>query len=84
MTPELLLAAVGSIFVALFAVGLLLPPPDPVRALRKRYRELSRLSRAEAWQQLDRRVEELSARYPGHDYLWYVRWLVRDLERAKQ
>jgi hypothetical protein len=76
-------AAIAVVFSALFLVALVLPPRDPIAHLRRRYMELTRLSREEARTQLERRIEGLTVRFPGKTYSWYVQWLVRDLERAK-
>lgn len=83
MTPASLAAAIAGLFVALFLAGLITPPRDPIAELRARYLELSRLTRADAKEQLAARIEALTQKFPGKTYLWYLRWLVRDLERAK-
>ena len=54
------------------------------RAQRLRFFDLSRLPRAEAIDELDRRIQSLTKKFPGKSYRWYLQWLVRDLERAKE
>lgn len=79
-----ILALAGAVFVALFLVGLVVPPPDPIAALKRRFVTLSRLSQAQADEALEARVEALARRFPGKTYRWYLEWLVTDLERAKR
>lgn len=80
----LVVAAIAAIFTALFLVGLVLPPPDPIAALKRQFRVLSRLSAAQADEALEERVEALTQRFPGRGYRWYLEWLVTDLRRAKR
>ena len=54
------------------------------RRLKERFISLSRLGRAKAEVELLDRVESLSERFPGKSYVWYLEWLVTDLERAKR
>ena len=84
MNPAWLAAGIAVIFVAVFLGGLVIPPRDPIAELRARYVELSRLTRADAKQQLADRIEALTLKFPGKTYTWYLKWLVRDLERAKE
>ena len=77
-------AAIAAIFGALFLVGLVLPPPDPIASLKRQFRVLSRLSAAQADEALAERVEALTRRFPGKSYRWYLQWLVTDLQRAKR
>lgn len=77
-------AAIAAIFTALFFVGLVLPPPDPIAQLKRQFRVLSRLSPAQADEALDERVQALTRRFPGRSYRWYLQWLVTDLQRAKR
>ena len=84
MTPGILAAAIAGLSTLLFLGGLLTRPYDPIVQLRNRYYELSRLTRADARIELGDRVEALTVKFPGKSYGWYLRWLVRDLERAKE
>ncbi len=77
-------AAVGALFVFLFVLGFARTPVDAVDALRLRFFMLSRLQRADAIDELERRIQALTQRFPGKSYRWYLQWLVRDLERAKE
>lgn len=81
---QVALLGLGAVFAALFLVGLALPPPDPIAALKREYLRLSRLPRAQALAELDDRVERLTERHPGKTYAWYLDWLVTDLKRAKR
>ncbi|MFO0597796.1 MAG: hypothetical protein U0228_21020 [Myxococcaceae bacterium] len=78
------LMVVALLFGALFLFGLAQAPPDPIRVLKDRFIVLSRLARPEAESELLDRVEALAERFPGKSYVWYLEWLVTDLERAKR
>ncbi len=78
------LIVLASLFAGVFAFGLLKRPPDRIRQLKARFVALSRRPRLEAEAELLDRVETLAARFPGKSYLWYLEWLVTDLERAKR
>ena len=84
VTPGTLVASLAVLFGVLFIAGFLRKPRDPVAELHARYLDLSRLTRREATRQLDERVEALTEKFPGKTYGWYLKWLVRDLERAKK
>ena len=84
MTPETLLAVLAVAFVVAFFHGFIQQPPDRIAEAQARFIDLSRLPRAQALAELHERVEKLTARFPGKTYLWYVEWLVTDLERAKR
>ncbi|MBI3182146.1 MAG: hypothetical protein HYZ28_08370 [Myxococcales bacterium] len=84
MSPLHLVAGISIVFAVLFLHGLLQRRPDPALSLRARYLALTRLSPAEARAHLAGRLESLSERFPGHSYVWYLSWLVKDLERSKQ
>ena len=79
-----LLLVLGCAFVVAFLLGFAKKPPDPIRRLKERFISLSRLGRAQAEVELLDRVESLSERFPGKSYVWYLEWLVTDLERAKR
>ncbi|MEW5740512.1 MAG: hypothetical protein AB1938_16410 [Myxococcota bacterium] len=79
-----ILTTIAAVFVALFAIGFLTPPGDPIAALKQRYRVLSRMPPAQAEEALQERVESLAKRFPGKSYRWYLQWLVTDLQRAKR
>lgn len=79
-----LLWVLGCAFIVAFLLGFAKRPPDSIRAMKERFIVLSRLSRGQAEVELLDRVETLSERFPGKSYLWYLEWLVRDLERAKR
>lgn len=79
-----LLLVLGVLFVIAFLLGFAKRPPDPIRRMKKRFITLSRLTRAQAEEELLDRVEALSEKFPGKSYLWYLEWLVTDLERAKR
>lgn len=79
-----LLPVLACAFVVAFLLGFAQRPPDPIRKAKERFIVLSRLSRAQAEVELLDRVEALSDRFPGKSYLWYLEWLVTDLERAKR
>ena len=78
------LASAAALFVFLFIVGFIPTPQDPIDRLRLRFFDLSRLPRADAIDELDPRIQSLTKRFPGKSYRWYLQWLVRDLERAKE
>ena len=84
MSSERLAVALAAIFAVLFVAGLVRAPRDPIVELRNRFIKLSRLRKMAAARELDVRVEDLTRRFPGKSYGWYLRWLVRDLERAKE
>lgn len=71
-------------FVVAFLLGFAKRPPDPIKRMKERFIMLSRLSRAQAEEELLDRVESLADRFPGKSYYWYLEWLVTDLERAKR
>ena len=75
----LVLAAVG-----LFVAGFCRPPVKPEARLKRRFTLLSRLGKAQAEAELRDRIEALAERFPGKSYVWYLEWLVTDLERAKR
>lgn len=79
-----LVLVLGCAFVIIFLLGFAKRPPDPIRRLKERFIALSRLGRAQAEVELLDRVEALSDRFPGKSYVWYLEWLVTDLERAKR
>ena len=79
----LMLVLACAFFIA-FMLGFAKRPPDPIRKAKERFIVLSRLSRGQAESELLDRVESLSERFPGKSYLWYLEWLVTDLERAKR
>jgi hypothetical protein len=79
-----LLLVLGCAFVVAFLLGFAKRPADPIRQMKERFISLSRLSRGQAEAELLDRVETLSERFPGKSYLWYLEWLVTDLERAKR
>lgn len=83
MIHPMFLTVIAGLFVFLFILGFLMTPEDPIAVLRDRYFALVRLPRGEAVRELDHRIEGLTVRFPGKPYTWYLRWLVRDLERAK-
>ena len=78
-----LLLVLGCAFFVAFLLGFA-KRPDPIRKAKERFIALSRLSRGQAEAELLDRVEALSERFPGKSYLWYLEWLVTDLERAKR
>ncbi len=80
----LLLTVLAAAFGGLFVLGLLLPPKDVEGALLAEYLALSRGSRAQALAEVEERLASLAQRYPGKSRVWRLRWLVRDLERAKR
>ncbi len=84
MNTTSVMLGVGVVFAVLFLAGLLRSAPDPEAVLKAQYFELSRLSPTEAPVDLADRVDALSRRFPGHTYLWYLDWLVKDLKRAKR
>ena len=77
-----ILLAVG--FVAAFVAGFAQTPPDPIRQAKERFIALSRLGRPQAEAELRDRLEALAERFPGKSTLWYLQWLVTDLERSKR
>ncbi len=79
-----LLAVITITFTAVFVVGFARKPPDRVKQLKARFAKLSRHARGRADAELMERVEALSERFPGKSYVWYLEWLVTDLERAKR
>lgn len=84
MTPFMLLAVLTGAFTLAFFHGFIQRPPDRIAQLQERFITLSRFPRARALDELHDRVETLTVRFPGKTYLWYVEWLVTDLERAKR
>ncbi|MHB8874668.1 MAG: hypothetical protein ACYC8T_13345 [Myxococcaceae bacterium] len=84
MSPLSLIAGIAIVFAVLLGWGFLQSGPDPVVPLKARYLALLRMSRAEGQAHLAERLESLSQRFPGRSYVWYLRWLVKDLERAKR
>lgn len=83
MIEWLLLIIFGG-FALLFTVGFARRPVDRVQQLKRRFMELSFLSRGRGEAELMERVETLAERFPGKPYVWYLEWLVTDLERAKR
>jgi hypothetical protein len=71
-------------FIAAFGYGFAQQPVDPMVRLKARYIALSRGSPAQAEVELVDRIESLAERFPGRSQLWYLQWLVTDLERAKR
>ena len=84
MTPVNVVLGIAAVFAVLFLWGLVQTRPDPVAELRDRYLKLVRMAPAEGRAHLAERLESLSQRFPGRSYVWYLRWLVKDLERAKR
>ena len=70
--------------LVVFSVGFAQRPPNHVQRLKNRFIVLSRLSRPQAEVELLDRVESLAEKFPNQTYLWYLEWLVTDLERAKR
>jgi hypothetical protein len=70
--------------LGLFGAGFLRPPVQRAARLKRRFTVLSRLGKAEGEAELRDRVEALAERFPGKTYVWYLEWLVTDLERAKR
>lgn len=81
---EWLLIIIGVVFAVLFAIGFARTPVDRVQYLKRRFMQLSFLARGRGEAELMERVEALSERFPGKPYVWYLEWLVTDLERAKR
>ncbi|MBL8910571.1 MAG: hypothetical protein JNM17_07685 [Archangium sp.] len=84
ITIPFLLLLLGSAFIVIFLLGFAQRPPDPIKQAKERYIALARLGRVQGEAELRDRVESLAERYPGKSYLWYLEWLVTDLERAKR
>lgn len=78
------LAVIAITFVVVFIVGFARTPPDRVKQLKARFAKLSRHARGRVDAELMERVEALAERFPGQSYVWYLEWLVTDLERAKR
>lgn len=81
---EWLLIIIAAVFAVLFFVGFAKKPVDRVKQLKRRFMELSFLARGRGDAELMERVEALSERFPGKPYVWYLEWLVTDIERAKR
>lgn len=84
ITLETLLLVLACAFVVAFLLGFAQRPPDPIKQAKERFIALARLGRVQGEAELRDRVEALAERYPGKSYLWYLEWLVTDLERAKR
>jgi hypothetical protein len=84
ITLQTLVLVLACAFVVAFLLGFAQKPPDPIKVARERFVALSRLGRVQAEAELRDRVEALAERFPGKSYLWYLEWLVTDLERAKR
>ena len=81
---EWMLIIIGGVFAVLFVIGFARKPVDRVQYLKRRFMALSFLARGRGEAELMERVEVLSERFPGKPYVWYLEWLVTDLERAKR
>lgn len=81
---EWLLLIIVAVFAVLFTVGFVRKPVDRVQYLKRRFMQLSFLARGRGDAELMERVEALAERFPGKPYVWYLEWLVTDLERAKR
>lgn len=81
---EVLLVVIAAAFTVMFVVGFAKKPVDRVQFLKRRFMELSFLSRGRGDAELMERIEVLAERFPGKPYVWYLEWLVTDLERAKR
>jgi hypothetical protein len=84
VNPLLLIATVAIVFVALFLLGVALPPPDPMGRLEREYVTMMGLGAREGRRHLQLRLEALRERKPGQSDRWYLTWLVDDLRRAKR
>jgi hypothetical protein len=84
ITIPFLLLILGCAFVVIFLLGFARRPPDPIQQAKERFIALARLGRVRGEAELQDRVEALAERFPGKSYLWYLEWLVTDLERAKR
>ncbi|MBL9037960.1 MAG: hypothetical protein JNG84_05535 [Archangium sp.] len=84
MSPVWVIAAIAAAFGVLFLVGLVMPPPDPVAVLEREYVTMMRLGSHEGRLHLKERIAALREQKPGHTELWYLRWLVDDLRKAKR
>lgn len=81
---EWLVVAIAGVFASVFLVGFAQKPVDRVQQLKRRFMALSFMTRGRGEAALMDRVEALRERYPGKPYVWYLEWLVNDLERAKR
>ncbi|MFT3707626.1 MAG: hypothetical protein QM817_08155 [Archangium sp.] len=84
ITIPFLLLLLACAFVIAFLLGFARKPPDPIQQAKERFIVLARLGRVQGEAELRDRVEALAERFPGKSYLWYLEWLVTDLERAKR
>jgi hypothetical protein len=84
MTPVTALAGIATVFAALFIVGLVRTPPDPVALLTSEYLRLMHLGPELGREHLAERLKGLEQRFPGRSHGWRLRWLVDDLRRAKR
>lgn len=84
MNPGLVIAAVAAIFGVLFLTGLFAPPPNPVTILEREYVAMMRLGAREGRAHLKERMATIRERKPGQIDLWYLKWLVDDLRKAKR
>lgn len=79
-----MLLALCGLTLIVFLAGFSKRPPDRIRSLKDRFIVLSRLTRPQAEVELLDRVESLAEKFPNQTYIWYLEWLVTDLERAKR
>ena len=84
MNPLYVVSGIAGLFAVLVLWGFVQTRPDPVAQLRARYLALMRLSPVEGQVHLAERLESLSQRFPGKSYVWYLNWLITDLQRAKR